>query len=270
MLERLNGPLCTRSLIAVAFAGGWRQVARLLAHALPQSAPDSPAEHHMRIGMLAARIAALGGAAVVSMTSASRAQLPGSPVLQNAFANPGITGAVDYANLGGSTSYAGALAWAPGTARFQLSAGIGAQTRKGTSTRTVYGARINMPVLGAASSFGASVFAGYGAISGGGATDSTVIQSIIPVGATVSYRLAVGGSRGISVYGSPVYESIARGGGAARVSVFRGDLGVDIGITPAIGATLGIEFGGKQDPGSGKPSGTAFGAAISYAISAGR
>jgi hypothetical protein len=72
------------------------------------------------------------------------------------------------------------------------------------------------------------------------------------------------------MYASPVYEAVSRGGGASSVSVFRGDIGMDIGITSSIGVTLGIEFGGKEPDGSGKPSGTAFGAALSYAIGGGR
>ena len=99
--------------------------------------------------------------------------------------------------------------------------------------------------------------------------DSTVTKALIPVGATASYRHAFG-SRGFSIYGSPVFETVTRGGGGSRASVFRGAIGLDVGITSAIGLTLGTEIGGKQAPESGKPSGTAFGAALSYAIGARR
>lgn len=211
----------------------------------------------------------VGGASIIFAVCAADAQMPGSPTLQNAFVNPGITAAVDFANLGGSSSYAAAAAWAPGSARAQLSAGIGFQTRSGSSTRMIYGARLNFPVFGAGRSFGLSVFGGYGGLSGG-TVDSTVAKALVPIGATVSYRMAIGSSRGISLYGSPIYEAVARGGGASSSSVFRGSIGLDIGITSAIGATLGMELGGKYDATTGKPSGTAFGAAISYAIGAGR
>ncbi|HKN65904.1 MAG TPA: hypothetical protein VJW73_06485 [Gemmatimonadaceae bacterium] len=219
----------------------------------------------MRIGFswVAAAIATM-------MAQLAMAQMPGSPALQNAFVNPGITAAVDAAGLGGATTYAAAAAWAPGSARFQFSGGIGAQLRTGASTRTAYGARLNIPVIGATSSFGVSIFAGYGAISGGGAMDSTVAKALIPVGATASFRHAIGASRGVSLYGSPIFESVARGGGGAKTSVFRGAIGVDLGITSAIGLTLGLELGGKQPVESGKPSGTAFGAALSYALGARR
>lgn len=223
----------------------------------------------MQFAMMAARVVA-AGAMVGCITVAATAQMPGTPTLQNAFANPGITAALDAAGLGGAQSYAAAVAWAPGSARFQFSGGIGAQRRTGAATRTAYGARLNIPVMGAASSFGVSIFAGYGAISGGGAMDSTVTKALIPVGATASFRHAIGTSRGFSVYGSPIFESVTRGGGASNASVFRAAIGVDLGITSAIGLTLGLELGGKQPVESGKPSGTAFGAALSYALGAKR
>ncbi|HKW49811.1 MAG TPA: hypothetical protein VJN70_20305, partial [Gemmatimonadaceae bacterium] len=87
---------------------------------------------------------------------------------------------------------------------------------------------------------------------------------------TFGYRAALGGNHGFSIYGSPIYESVGRGGGASTVSVFRGAVGIDFGVTSSIGLTLGLEFGGSQSAESGKPSGTAFGAAFSYAIGGGR
>jgi len=222
----------------------------------------------MRVGTMWARMT-VAGAMVASVGGAAGGQMPGSPTLQNAFVNPGITAAVDASGLGGATTYAAAAAWAPGSARFQFSGGVGAQLRTGSSTRTAFGARLNFPVMGATSSFGVSVFAGYGAVTGGAAFDTSDTKALIPVGATASYRHAFG-SRGFSIYGSPVFESVTRGGGASNTSVFRGAIGLDLGITSAIGLTLGVELGGKQTPESGKPSGTAFGAALSYALGARR
>ena len=215
-------------------------------------------------------VTALAAASILfAYGSAARAQMPGTPVLQNAFANPGITAALDVASLGGASSYAAAGAWAPGSAHFQFSGGIGVQTRTSSPTRTVYGFRLNVPIIGATSNFGASVFAGYGGLSGGG-IDSSTTKSLVPLGASLGYRHAFGGGHGVSLYGSPVYEWVTRGAGAGSASVFRGAIGLDIGITSTIGATLGIEFGGKNDTESGKPSGTAFGAALSYVMGGGR
>lgn len=194
------------------------------------------------------------------------AQMPGTPTLQNAFANPGITAALNAAGLGGASSYSAAAAWSPASARFQFSAGLGLQTRSGAGSRTVYGARVNLPVVGATSSFGLSAFAGYGGISG--AADSSVTRSLLPIGVTASYRRAIGTGHGLSIYGSPIYELIGRGGGAGSASAFRGAIGLDIGITRSIGATLGVELGKSEPAGTGKPSGTAFGAAVSYALGA--
>lgn len=205
----------------------------------------------------------------VAMARVSEGQLPNAPVLQNAFVNPGVTAALNFSNLSGASSYAGAAAWAPGSARFQFSAGLGAQTHSGGSTRTVYGARVNVPFVGATSSVGFSAFAGYGALSGGN-LDSSEAKSLVPLGVTAGYRKAIGTSRGFSIYGSPIYEFVTRGGGASNVNAFRGAIGLDVGITSSIGLTLGLEFGGSEPTGSGKPSGTAFGGAISYAFSAGR
>lgn len=198
-----------------------------------------------------------------------RAQIPGTPVLQNAFVNPGVTAAVNFSNLSGASSYAGAAAWAPGSARFQFSGGVGAQTHSGGSTRTVYGGRLTIPFVGATSSFGFGAFVGYGGMSGGG-LDSSDAKSLVPLGVTAGYRKAIGASHGISIYGEPIYEWVTRGGGASNVNVFRGAIGLDLGVTSSIGVTLGLEFGASEPQGSGKPSGTAFGGAISYAFSAGR
>ena len=207
--------------------------------------------------------------ATIGLSRSARAQIPGTPLLQNAFANPGITAAVNISSLGGASSYGAAGAWAPASARFQFSGGVGAQTRTSSPTRTIYGFRVNIPVLGATSSFGLSLFAGYGGLSGGG-IDSSTARALFPAGATFGYRTAFGGSHGFSIYGSPIYEAVERGGGAGTSSVFRGAVGMDFGITSSIGATLGLEFGSNQSVESGKPSGTAFGAALSYVIGGGR
>lgn len=266
-LEVPSDPQCWLKGLYEARPGGQAE-RRVMAQALPDANRTLQRESLMRFGSLFRRWA-VGGASVMCMVSVAGAQIPGSPVLQNAFVNPGITAAVNFANLGGSSSYAAAAAWAPASARAQLSAGIGLQTRSNSSTRTIYGARLNFPVFGAGRSLGVSLFGGYGGLSGG-TIDSTVAKALIPIGATVSYRLAFGGSRGISLYGSPIYEAVTRGGGASAASLFRGSIGLDVGITSSIGATLGMELGATYDATTGKPSGTAFGAAISYAIGARR
>lgn len=198
-------------------------------------------------------------------TSVATAQMPSTPTLQNAFAAGGITAALDYASAGATATYAAAAAWSPASARFQISAGAGVQARSGSPTRTTYGARVNVPVYGKTSAVGASVFAGYGGLTGGD-IDSTVIRTLAPIGATISYRLAGGTGRGVSVYGSPVYEFVGRGGNAGSANTFRGALGLDLGLTRSIGISFGVELGNIYEPTSGKPSGTMFGLAASYAL----
>jgi len=206
---------------------------------------------------------------VLTAARPAAAQMPGAPVLQNAWSNPGFAVAANVSTLQSASSYGGAAAWAPASGRFQLSAGVGAQTKSKTPTRVTYGGRVNATVLGMQSNFGVSVFAGYGGLSGK-ELDSADVRSLVPLGATASYRMSAGMVKGISVYASPVYELVSRGGGAGNVSVFRGSIGLDIGITNSIGATVGVELGGKYGDGSGKPSGTAFGAGVSYVIGGAR
>jgi hypothetical protein len=202
--------------------------------------------------------------------AAGGAQMPGVPVLQNAFANPGITAALDVASQGGASTYGLAAGWAPGSARFQLSAGLGIQTRTKTPNRTVYGGRVNVPVYGTrGGSLGASLFGGLGALAGRD-LDSGLAKNVIPAGATISYRLNLGASHGVSVYGSPMYQWITRGGSAGNTSVFRVSAGLDVAVTNAIGLTLGVELGQTGEPGSGKPTNTAFGAGLSYVLGGAR
>ena len=109
----------------------------------PHSAPASD-----RRFLWAIRIAALLG---VAIAGAADAQLPGAPVLQNAWATPGLVAAV---NLGGGSDgsvYAAAVGWSPGSGRFQLSAGAGAQSRTGTGSKGAYGLRVAVPLGGASS-----------------------------------------------------------------------------------------------------------------------
>jgi hypothetical protein len=194
---------------------------------------------------------------------ATNAQMPGVPVLQNAFANAGFTGALNLASAGGSSSYGAAGAWSPASARFQFSAGAAVQVRS-ENTGALYGVRVNVPVATfGGGSIGVSAFGGIGGAPGAG-DDSTKARSMAPIGVTVGYRRTTG-TRGISLYGSPMYQIIGRGGGE-WTGAFRGSVGLDIGFTRAIGVSLGVELGGKSAAGSAKPSGTSFGLAVSYAL----
>ena len=189
--------------------------------------------------------------------------MPGAPVLQNAWASPGLVGAVNYAGGDGSV-YAAAVSWASATARFQLSGGIGARSLPGGGgSKSVYGLRAAIPFGGAASAIGFGVFAGVG--GGQSATGDTVSSNTqIPVGAAIGWRHAIGATRGFSLYATPSYVYVTGGsqsGGVARVGI-----GVDLGITKSFGATAGAEFGATRASGLGGPTGTLYGIGVSYAF----
>ena len=222
--------------------------------------------------------AALMGAAIAG------AQIPGAPVLQNAWATPGLVGALDIGGGADGSVYAVAGSWTPGSGRFQLSGGGGLASRTGAKARGVYGVRAAVPLGGASSTFGFAAFAGVG----GGAgrtmrdtlflpcpatllqpcvtvTDSTSNTIEVPIGVGVGWRHAIGATHGLSVYATPSYVFFS-GGGNKRGSLIRTALGADIGVTSSIGATLGVEFGGKRPKGVGGPSGSVYGLGLSYAL----
>jgi len=214
--------------------------------------------------------------AVIVVAASADAQMPGAPVLQNAWATPGIVGAVNIAGGSDATVYAAAAAWSPGSGSYQLSGGGGYQTRTGYGSGGVYGFRVAVPFLGGASSaFGLAAFAGAG--GGTGAThrtilipsgavvlDSSVSTGQFPVGAALGYRRAIGSNHGVSVYATPSYVLFS--GGTESDGIFRAAIGADVGITSSIGATAGVEFGQTRPRGFGGPSGTSYGVGVSYAL----
>jgi len=90
------------------------------------------------------------------------AQVPGTPVLQNAFANPGLAIAVNYGGGSGQSYYGAAAAYGMGSGKIQLSAGAGAERANG-ATRGAYGARAAMNVWNSSGgALGAGAFVGFG------------------------------------------------------------------------------------------------------------
>jgi hypothetical protein len=208
----------------------------------------------------------------VILAGSAGAQMPGAPILQNVWATPGIVGAVDISGGSDGSVYAGAASWTPGSGRFELSGGVGFATHTGAGSGAAYGARVALPLGGASSAFGFGAFAGIGGqgtvkhtvATPGGPIDSTSSGAEIPIGAAVGWRHAIGGSRGFSVFGSPAYV-IETGGGGSK-GLFRVGIGVDFGITSSLGATVGGDFGSTRPRGLGGPSGSLFGAGVSYAL----
>lgn len=212
-----------------------------------------------RLTCFAALAAALTGASGVCV-----AQMPATPVLQNAWANAGITIAADYGKAQDASAFAGALAWAPTQSRFQLSAGAGVVRADSGGSQGAYGARLAIPIKSFASgSLGTAIFGGVGVTSKTGVTLSS-----FPVGVAVGFRHALGATRGISAYVAPFYmisrlkgDSLSTTGGAMR-----GSVGLDITVAPQIGITVGYETGAKAKDLKPGPRGGVFGIGVSYAL----
>ncbi|HXT14596.1 MAG TPA: hypothetical protein VN706_03150 [Gemmatimonadaceae bacterium] len=215
----------------------------------------------------------LAAVLAVVIAGSADAQMPGTPILQNAWATPGVVGAIDIGGGSDGSVYAAAASWTPGSGRFEVSGGAGFASHTGGSSGGVYGARVALPLGGASGSFGFGAFAGIG---GGGSVkrttattagtiDSTSSSTQIPVGAAVGWRHAIGSARGFSIFGTPSYV-FETGGGSGNKGLFRVGVGADFGITSSLGATVGGEFGATRARGLGGPSGSLFGVGVSYAF----
>ncbi len=183
-------------------------------------------------------------------------QLRGMPVLQNAFANPGFTAAVNLGVADQAVAYGAAIAWAPGGARFQLSAGLAYTDRTAAKGGTAYGARVMVPLLTRAA-FGVAAFAGAGAAS----ADSMDILHY-PAGLAAGYRRRLGDRRALSVHGAVFYAGESRrppSGDRATSGRVRGAAGLDLALSPRIGLTLGHELGGADGGVTGVAVSFAFG-----------
>lgn len=237
--------------------------------------------------MRMATTAATASAAVLALLCPADAvaQMPNAPVLQNVWANPGLVGAFDVAGGAGGSVYGLAGAWTPSAGRFQLSGGVGFQSRpatQGGGAGFAYGGRVALPLASAAGNFGFAVFAGLGGgqqrvetvdttfvslttgevMADTASTNSAIVQ--VPLGASVGWRRAIGATHGISVYASPSYVFVTSSG--THTGALRAALGADFGITRAIGVTAGVEFGQTRPTGSVGPTGTLWGFGVSYAL----
>jgi len=201
---------------------------------------------------------------IVALPTLASAQMPGAPVLQNAWATPGMVVALDFASGSGSL-YGGAVGWAPGSGRFQLSAGAGSHSPKGGASRAVYGARVAFPVMQIMG--GKLGIAGFAGIGGGAAKagDTTAAKSVVPVGLGIGYRQAFGtAGRGVSAYLDPNYQY--HSGTAGKRGYFRVGGGVDVGLSPRFGLTLGFESGATAKTGEVGPTAGLFGVGASMKL----
>jgi hypothetical protein len=200
------------------------------------------------------------------------AQMPGMPTLQNAWANPGITAAVNGGMGGGSRAFGAAAAWAPRSGRFQLSAGAGLRQSDDFGNGPAFGARLAMPVFSfAGGALGVAGFLGAGAAREPDRTTPDgegAVVAQVPVGAAIGYRRAFSFIRGASIYGAPFYmlNRITVGDSSWNKSAFRFSVGTDVGITDRIGVTAGAEFGGSAGVGEPGPTGAVYGLGVSMAF----
>ncbi len=196
------------------------------------------------------------------------AQMLGVPVLQNGFSNPGITAAVNYGTADSVRGYGVAGAWAPASGRFQVSGGIGGYDPAEGKTWLTYGGRFAMPLtrFTGSGNFGIAPFAGIGAANREGVS---ILH--VPVGVAAGYRRALGATRAISVYGSSFYgftraTSDADTDASESNGLIRFAGGVDVAVLPALGLTIGYEFGAKAEVTEPGPRSSIFGIGLSYAF----
>ena len=198
-----------------------------------------------------------------ALPSVAAAQMPGLPVLQNAFANPGITVAVNAGYSEDAIGYGAAGAWAPSSARFVISVGAGALSPDEGETAFAAGARASMPVLSfLEDALGVAVFAGAG-----GATRGEGRQLDVPAGVGIGWRRAFGVSRGISVHAAPMLRwsrNSPEGGSSTSATIFRVSAGVDVTLGTSFGVTVGVESGGRDEDAAPTLSRNVGGIGVSY------
>lgn len=208
--------------------------------------------------------ALIGIVAVVLAAPRVGAQMLATPVLQNAFANPGFTIGADYGHGESANAYGVALAWAPRSTRFQLSAGAGAFDPSAGSATGTWGARAMVPAK--------MLLAGHLALAGfvglGGAHSHGTDEIRVPVGISVGYRRALGATRGVSAYVAPFYSWARQSTDSAAVTngEFRVSIGIDAAVLPQIGVTIGYETGTTAAAGRPGPSSGTVGVGVSYAL----
>lgn len=217
--------------------------------------------------------AALFGATVT--VNPAGAQTPNSPVLQNAWLGPGFAVAINGAGGSDGSFWGAALSWAPNNPRFALSGGLGYLTRSGFGSSAGGGVRATVSLFSLPG--GAFAFAAFAGIGGGAASrdsglrvngfvfpDSLTSTTEVPVGVSAGWRYAISSSQSLSVYTSPAVLFIQ--GGSKSQAIFRGSLGIDLGVSDNFGITAGFDFGQTRPRGFGGPSNVLFAGGLSYAF----
>jgi hypothetical protein len=214
-------------------------------------------------GIQMAAITAAAGCALVASPAA--AQVPGAPVLQNAFANPGLAFAANFGTGSRQSFFGAAAGWGLGGGRIQVSGAAGVQ-RANDASRGAYGGRASFNAwTSSGGSLGAGAFAGIGGAprtKDDTGVETNAAQIIIPAGVSIGFRRALGDVRGFSVYASPMYiwSRAEVGDVSASAGNFAGAVGLDFALTQSIGLTAGGQFGKA----SGGDNGSLLGFAVSF------
>ncbi len=211
---------------------------------------------------------------VLAFPATSTSQVPGTPVLQNAFGSPGLAVAANFGGGPGQGFGGAAVGWGLASGRLQVSGAVGVQRRRDES-RGAYGGRLSGALWttsgrpGWGGAFGVGGFVGVGGAAGTHTDDVVTNPSVVavPAGISLGYRRAIGRTRGVSVYATPFYrwtrvDSVE----TENLSAFAVATGVDFAFSPSVGATIGVEFSSSDARGGGNERGAAtFGAAIGFA-----
>ena len=201
----------------------------------------------------------------VGLLSASvRAQQIGLPVLQNAFLNAGATVGIDYGTGDNANAFGVAAAWAPSSALFQLSGGLGVYDPDLAAHSTAWGVRVMAPAprLGGRS-YGLAALIGVGGTSVNGVTEFRV-----PAGLSIGYRHVLDATHSVSGYATPFYSwsRMSSGGVSSTNGLLRVSFGVDVVVLPGLGVTVGYETGSTASHEEPGPEGGIFGLGVSYAL----
>ncbi len=196
------------------------------------------------------------------------AQMPGVPVLQNAFTAPGIVVAANAGSVDDVKGAALAGSWTPGAGRGGRSAGAGRRLPVDGDDAVAWGARLAVPVpRPSGSNFGVGVFVGFG-----GAEPDAGRMTQLPAGVAVGWRRAIGTTRALSLYAAPFFnwsrvslDGETRTGEHVRVSA-----GLDFAVNPSWGVTVGVETGQEANVDEAGPTGIGLGLGLSYAFGRGR
>ena len=175
---------------------------------------DAHSRRSDRTVLWALRVAGL--IATIAAVSAD-AQMPGAPVLQNAWGTPGVVGAV---NITGGSEGRRTRRLARGHLLLvDFSSAAGSATRRELATaqaaHTVFAWRCRSAERRArlasrrspesAAAEATKRTTGGPLVIGDSLVDSTMSTAQIPVGVGIGWRRAIGGARGVSLYATPSY-----------------------------------------------------------------